>query len=74
MEEYPIKCTIQSTKQEYISQFWVRCLDCSDKKGVGVCLSCALQCHKGHKLGPIEHNSFYCDCGNGNLKEKCKCL
>lgn len=69
-----VKCTIIETKEEHFAQFWVNCLDCCPSKSIGVCLVCALKCHQGHKLGPVEHNSFYCDCGTGKLKEKCKCL
>jgi hypothetical protein len=69
-----VKCTYAQTGKKHIDQFWYHCMDCDQKQQKGVCPACAVVCHQGHQLSVIMHGSFFCDCGAGDLKFKCKCL
>ncbi len=35
--------------------------------------SCALTCHSGHKLLPMQFSSFYCDCTVDPVVTSCLC-
>jgi acetyltransferase-like isoleucine patch superfamily enzyme len=67
-------CTFNFSKNNYAFQKWVICRTCAIKEGTGCCMSCANNCHKGHDLSEIKIGPFFCDCGSGDLKEKCKIL
>ncbi|KYQ90597.1 hypothetical protein DLAC_09225 [Tieghemostelium lacteum] len=58
-------------------QDWYECVTCNSGRSTGLCVSCAVVCHAGHKLSAVKNSKFYCDCGVGNFKVKnglCKCL
>jgi len=60
------KCTFTVTGKDYAPQCWYHCYSCGLVDSEGVCESCAVVCHKGHKLSEKkESGSFYCDCGAG---------
>lgn len=63
----PGQCTIALTGANFAMQPYYTCDTCSLNASCnkGVCLSCAVTCHSGHKLSaePTEALGFYCDCG-----------
>lgn len=69
-----VSCTYSETGKKHVDQFWYFCMDCSPKETLGCCVSCAIQCHNGHRLSTVKYGSFFCDCGLGDLKQKCSCL
>jgi hypothetical protein len=56
-----VSCTYAQTKTKHQIQYWRRCLDCH-APNQGACLSCCECCHKNHRLGPLVHSNFFCDC------------
>ena len=62
-------CTRAYTKTVHFPQSFYRCVDCNFTKEnhLGVCSTCALVCHKGHKLEKHKSSSFFCDCHSKSL-------
>lgn len=56
-------CTFDRTGKNYTEQYWRQCLDCFSDNTEGACLNCIQICHNGHRLGPLRHGGFFCDCG-----------
>lgn len=70
-------CTFQATDTTRTTQTWYRCVTCSPQDpNVGCCVSCSSLCHADHELiiGANSPSSFFCDCGQGVLKNKCQAL
>ncbi len=69
------RCTYAETGPAFKEQPWSKCDTCwpGDDAEEGVCSSCALVCHAGHKLVAQEPCKFYCDCGSGK-GAPCKAL
>jgi len=66
------KCTFVATGRNYAAQDWYHCYSCGLVDSEGVCESCAVVCHKGHKLSEKKKaGSFFCDCGAGAYNCKC---
>lgn len=53
------QCTRAITGEIRLVQYFRLCITCS---AVGVCLNCASICHETHILGPLQRDSFYCQC------------
>ncbi len=69
------RCTYSFTKNCHVKQVWWHCETCFGSTDMlGVCLACAENCHKGHKLTIKKISQFYCDCGNGDAPFKCKAM
>ncbi|OHT13138.1 hypothetical protein TRFO_16791 [Tritrichomonas foetus] len=69
----PGKCTFNQTGKNYGSQFWWRCETCwPNDQTRGCCSECAKTCHIGHNLVRMGIGNFFCDCGAGDGKQKCK--
>lgn len=64
-------CTFSHTDRNYVEQIWFHCYDCNLTGNLGMCLACALNCHKGHKIKFSGKHNCFCDCG---CKENCTCL
>jgi hypothetical protein len=47
---------------KFTTQEWRNCVDCFPNKREGACIFCLKTCHKGHRLGPLRHSPFFCDC------------
>ena len=66
-----IPCTQLEHGHAYIPQPIFHCLTCKLVEGLGVCLGCAISCHKGHDLIYHGVSEWYCDCREN---EYCKFL
>ncbi|KAB7508077.1 F-box only protein 11 [Armadillidium nasatum] len=49
-----------------------RCQTCNTTERNAICVNCIKQCHSGHTVEFIRHDRFFCDCGAGSLRNKCK--
>jgi len=72
------KCSFISQK-DYQRQHWYFCYDCNLVGNRGCCSTCAMSCHKGHRLAYSRESKFSCDCGAGQSKRNnsfvpCGCL
>jgi hypothetical protein len=67
-------CTFCITGKNFVNQKWFMCKDCDLSGNTGCCEVCANICHKGHQLEERNVSGFFCDCGAGEGKVKCKCL
>ncbi len=56
-------CSFRKTGKTLCVQFWAQCLDCHSRDEGG-CIACITMCHANHRIGPIQHSDFYCDCGH----------
>ena len=61
------KCTYIS-QRDYQRQHWYYCYDCNLVGNRGCCSTCAVTCHKGHRLAYSRESKFSCDCGAGQSK------
>lgn len=70
------KCTYELSLRSYLKQKWYRCETCwPGEMQCGVCIGCAMRCHKNHKLiATSSESSFFCDCGAGDSPIKCEAL
>ena len=57
------ECTLIENGKMYIGQYVFHCYTCGLFGNLGICLSCALRCHKDHDIVfDGFHQSFFCDC------------
>ena len=61
------KCSYIS-QRDYQRQHWYYCYDCNLVDNRGCCSTCAVTCHKGHRLAYSRESKFSCDCGAGQSK------
>ena len=61
------KCSYIS-QRDYQRQHWYYCYDCNLVGNRGCCSTCAVTCHKGHRLAYSRESKFSCDCGAGQSK------
>ena len=61
------KCSYIS-QRDYQRQHWYYCYDCNLIGNRGCCSTCAVTCHKGHRLAYSRESKFSCDCGAGQSK------
>lgn len=59
-------CTFLQTGKKFTDQVWYKCLTCHPEQNEnwGLCESCRLVCHRGHRLEKQDLSPFYCDCGS----------
>lgn len=57
------ECTFSATGVSFFPQYWWYCDTCEGGGDKGCCASCAMVCHKGHKISQRKFSLFYCDCG-----------
>lgn len=67
-------CSFAFTGKQFTRQYYYSCLTCGMSNTKAVCSYCAKTCHRGHRLGKPELGEFYCDCGAGEGKHRCKSL
>ena len=68
-------CTFTLTQRQYAPQQYYLCHTCGLTGGRGCCVSCAGVCHAGHEVeGPINSESFFCDCGAGDGGVVCRAV
>ena len=68
-------CTFTITQRQYAPQQYYLCHTCGLTGGRGCCVSCATVCHAGHEVeGPINSESFFCDCGAGDGGVVCRAV
>ncbi|CAK9101522.1 Probable ubiquitin-conjugating enzyme protein 17 [Durusdinium trenchii] len=65
------ECTFVHSRHEFVEQDWFHCLTCNLLGSEGCCVSCAINCHRGHELRYNTRSRFYCDCGPS---DKCRSL
>lgn len=65
-DEYQMCCTACIFQKKYITQPWFSCYTCNKVNHEGVCLGCAMTCHKDHDLVINQTSGFYCDCHYAN--------
>lgn len=71
LQEYQSRhqCTYQLTGKMYAQQSWWNCKTCfGDDTNKGVCMSCALRCHRDHTLVSRGESGFFCDCSSGGCQ------
>jgi hypothetical protein len=63
------ECTISQTPPSaFATQPWFHCVTCTPTQAhLGCCVSCAVKCHRGHKLVQ-QKGAFFCDCGQHALE------
>ena len=57
------RCTFARSGRAAMEQEWATCYDCFATENEGACLSCLINCHKGHNVGKTKFTGFFCDCG-----------
>eukprot|EP00818_Percolomonas_sp_WS_P004767 CAMPEP_0117445930 /NCGR_PEP_ID=MMETSP0759-20121206/6062_1 /TAXON_ID=63605 /ORGANISM="Percolomonas cosmopolitus, Strain WS" /LENGTH=3647 /DNA_ID=CAMNT_0005238147 /DNA_START=274 /DNA_END=11217 /DNA_ORIENTATION=- len=67
-------CSFAFTGKQFTRQYYYSCITCGMSNTKAVCAYCARTCHRGHRLGKPELGEFYCDCGAGEGKNKCRSL
>jgi len=71
------KCTFELTGSTFVYQEWYYCDTCfPDSDNSGICVSCAGNCHKDHRLRKNSgtSNGFFCDCDREICKAQNGCL
>lgn len=64
-----LNCTYIESGPEYVEQPWFHCHTCKLTGQCGVCVNCALTCHKDHDLEYHKPTKFFCDCwGSGHCQ------
>jgi hypothetical protein len=68
------QCTFPLTGDTYALQTWYHCDTCfGENVSAGVCVACAMRCHKDHILRENPPSTFFCDCGSHD-KRSVECV
>jgi hypothetical protein len=67
------QCTRVTTGQNYVMQCSWRCYTCGLVQDLGVCLACALTCHRGHDMVYVGCCECYCDCIDQDVTQCLHC-
>lgn len=69
------QCTFELTGTAHIDQLWYHCETCfPGDQHAGICLSCAGNCHKDHRLHKSKSDGkFFCDCNRVECRAQMGC-
>jgi hypothetical protein len=68
------RCTFGETGRLFFDQPYHNCVTCDPGRRMGICIPCLeAGCHEGHTIMPKVVGPFFCDCGAGDTKVKCRC-